>query len=348
MLQCPPFQASRYKYLQGKTPYFFALNLRNSLEVLPQLLGSIIEAIRFLGPKHCTLSIVEGNSKDGTAEVLAVLQNLLPRLNIRVNFNLNNPIDPHAEKSLTGAERFSALAELRNLAIEPLFPTAGQVRSDAKDATVIFINDVLPCPDDFLELIHQRYHQEADMACAMDWTEGNPPAFYDTYVTRTMSGDLIFPINPISFYERKFDFLFGEPIGKARLERHVPLQVFSCWNGAVAFTAKPVVEGKVRFRASRENERGECRHSECQLLCKDLWWEGYGRIMMVPSVNVAYDLKTARAVRQIQGSTSSWVEKEKDDGWEDDKIKWLPPPDLVKCMPDFDQQTWRPWNETLL
>lgn len=337
---------SRYRYLRGKAPYFFALNLRNNLEVLPQLLGTIIAAIRFLGHQHCTLSIVEGNSHDGTAEVLAALQTFLPRLKIRTNFNLNNPINPHAEDNLTGASRFSALAELRNLAIEPLFPTSGQVRSDAKDATVIFINDVVPCLDDILELIHQRYHQEADMACAMDWSL-DPPAFYDTYVTRAINGDTILPIEPNNHWIHRSKLFWNERAGKTRMERGSPLQVFSCWNGAVAFTARPVVEGKVKFRASQESEKGECRHSECQLLCKDMWWTGYGKIMIVPSVNLAYNLKEGRVVKQTKGFVSSWVEKEKAGGWKEDKIEWLPPPDMVKCMPNFFQQSWRAWNETL-
>ncbi|EAQ84571.1 hypothetical protein CHGG_08585 [Chaetomium globosum CBS 148.51] len=77
-LKCPPFNASRYEHLKinpsssttsSSDPpihYFFALNLRNCLPILPRLLSSILEAIRFLGPSHCALSIVEGNSPDGT------------------------------------------------------------------------------------------------------------------------------------------------------------------------------------------------------------------------------------------------------------------------------------------
>lgn len=34
---------------------------------------------------------------------------------------------------------------------------------------------------------------------------------------------------------------------------------------------------------------GECSASECSLICNDYWEAGYGRIMMVPRVKLAYD-----------------------------------------------------------
>ena len=34
---------------------------------------------------------------------------------------------------------------------------------------------------------------------------------------------------------------------------------------------------------------GECSASECSLICNDYWSAGYGRIMMVPRVKLAYD-----------------------------------------------------------
>jgi alpha-1,3-mannosyltransferase len=34
---------------------------------------------------------------------------------------------------------------------------------------------------------------------------------------------------------------------------------------------------------------GECSASECSLICNDYWDAGYGRILMVPRVKLAYD-----------------------------------------------------------
>ena len=78
-LQCPTPTPKRYGYLQvnhtdskadGQIKYFFALNLRQCIGILPRLMGSIVETVRFLGPENCALSIVEGNSDDGTLEIL--------------------------------------------------------------------------------------------------------------------------------------------------------------------------------------------------------------------------------------------------------------------------------------
>ncbi|MDF2435291.1 MAG: alpha,3-mannosyltransferase, partial [Mucilaginibacter sp.] len=100
-LNCPQPDTSRYDYLKPTGPvgsqvqYFFALNLKECLPLLPRLLGSIVAAIRYLGPEHCALSIVEGNSPDGTAEVLSALQPEMDRLlGGRAYFVLSNAINP--------------------------------------------------------------------------------------------------------------------------------------------------------------------------------------------------------------------------------------------------------------
>jgi alpha-1,3-mannosyltransferase len=164
-LECPVPDSSRYHYLRVSEEsnrdairYFVALSLRECLPLLPTLLGGIIETIRFLGPKHCALSIVEGNSPDGTAEVLAALQENLGDWT-NTHFILNNSINP-LEK-----DRFPTLAKLRNMALAPVFKNPDRYLN----ATILFINDVAICAEDPLELFHQRVLQEADMTCAMDW-----------------------------------------------------------------------------------------------------------------------------------------------------------------------------------
>ena len=48
-----------------------------------------------------------------------------------------------------------------------------------------FLNDIIPCEDDILELLDQMKIQEADMVCSMDWKEtGN--LFYDVWVASGM------------------------------------------------------------------------------------------------------------------------------------------------------------------
>lgn len=41
----------------------------------------------------------------------------------------------------------------------------------------------------------------------------------------------------------------------------------------------------VRFRRS-DLMKGECAASECGLLCSDYWKEGFGKVQVVPSVQV--------------------------------------------------------------
>ena len=349
-LKCPPFNVSRYEYLQTAPSYsstdpplryFFALNLRNCLPVLPRLLASILQAILFLGPSHCALSIVEGNSPDGTAELLAALEPSLTTLGIRTHFALNTTPNPLAP----GADRFSTLAHLRNLALLPL--TTNPTDYHPADTTVAFINDVALCPDDILELLHQKTQQKADMACALDWTGGPPagPVFYDVYVARAANGDLFFDVPPDTVsWARAGELFWNEPVARERYERRESFQVFACWNGAVVFTARPLVQGRVGFRGARR-DRGECHAGEPQLFCKDLWREGYGRIMVVPTVSLEYDEDAGAAVKGLRGFTAALVAEETG---RETGIEWMPPPDLVKCMPTFNDQSWRPWNETLV
>ncbi|KAI1487129.1 alpha-1,3-mannosyltransferase CMT1 [Biscogniauxia mediterranea] len=378
-LECPPPDINRYGYLNVTSSnatwppalkYFFAIDLRQSIEVIPRLLGSVVEVIRLLGPPTCALSIVEGNSDDGTREILHALRGELAALGIAY-FVRSSAVDPS-----TG-ERIAKLAQLRNLALAPLVrPStvpmlAARAATDpvpAADAstTVVFLNDVAACAADILELVHQRAFQGAHMTCAMDWTYVGPnPTFYDVWVARTLSGDLFFDIPAVdSSWDKAWNLFWNDFQAQQRFRRMLPFQVYACWNGAVAFGAAPILEdsadndgeeerrkgkgvkgekgGKIEFRASRE---GECYAGEPTLFCKDLWWHGFGRIAVVPSVNLEYSNEAAEKIKDLKGHTSQWTARE---NIQDMKIEWEDePPDMVKCMPDFGDQSWRPWNETL-
>ncbi|KAK8138330.1 alpha-1-3-mannosyltransferase CMT1 [Apiospora sp. TS-2023a] len=349
-IQCPTPDPTRYKYLKGritrrpKVQYHFALNLRQCLKMLPQLLGSVVEAMRFLDPEQCALSIVEGNSEDGTPEVLAALQKEIEKfMGDRLRIVLGDNIDPISLGSPGGA-RFSRLAELRNMALQPLVQNTERY---AEDATVIFLNDVAICTEDILELVHQRRSLRADMTCAMDWMMGDDgrALFYDSYIARAANGDLFFDIPPeTGSFGHGVDGLFwNEPVARTRLEAHLPFQVFSCWNGAVSFAAKPVMERKLAFRVSRE-ELGRCYGGEPQNFCKDMAFQGYGKVATVPSVNLEYSIEKGDMLKKAKGFASSLVEADS----AKENISWQLPPDQVKCMPTFDNQYWRPWNDTLI
>lgn len=133
-----------------------------------------------------------------------------------------------------------------------------------------------------------------------------------------------------------------DPETKARFNEHLPFQVFSCWNGAVTFSAEPFLLDKVAFRAINP---GECYSGEPELLCKDFWYKGYGKIAVVPSVSLEYTDESGMRVKASKGYTSEWVDVEYD---ERSYINWNSnPPDQVKCLDVFESKEWRPWNETL-
>ncbi|KAI1077919.1 alpha-1,3-mannosyltransferase CMT1 [Whalleya microplaca] len=358
-LECPAPNGTRYEYLKADvndvTPpelkYYFALDLRQSIEVIPRLLGSIVEAVQFLGPRACALSIVEGNSDDGTREVLQALRPGLEALNLTYHM-ATSELDP----ATAGSGRIVKLAQLRNQALAPLLASPPPAPSSPPvpnaNTTVIFLNDVALCAEDILELVHQRAFQGADMTCAMDWTYvGRDPTFYDVWVARTLGGDLFFDIPPGGSWDSAWNLFWNDAGTKARYGAMLPFQVYACWNGAVAFGAAPVLEqegekkegpGRIEFRASRD---GECYAGEPTLFCKDLWWSGRGRIAVVPSVNLEYSNEAAGKIKDLKGYTSKWTERGDE---EKTKIEWVDePPDMVACMPGLGDKSWRPWNETL-
>jgi alpha-1,3-mannosyltransferase len=346
-LSCPVPASGRYDYLRAMTApaitalpnalehpkYFFALNLHQSVHLLPRLLGSIFETIQFLNPQNCVLSIVEGRSTDGTFEVLSTLGKEMERMGLKYFFK-SSDINPKERDR----DRISSLAELRNQALQPLMQNPGLYPSDS---TIIFINDVSLCMEDILELIHQRVYQNADMTCAMDWIfEGT--SFYDVWIGRTMVGDQFFEIPQSGSWEFAQNLFWNCPETRALQDAHFPYQVFSCWNGATAFTAKPLLEGLIKFRS---NYPGECLMGEPIHFCKDLWHMGYGKIAVIPSVNVGYD--ELSHVKSRHGYVSDLVQQEKT-GVGSMLIKWKrKPPELIKCVSSYQHPSWVPSDEAL-
>ncbi|PKS11687.1 hypothetical protein jhhlp_001675 [Lomentospora prolificans] len=334
-LSCPAVNENRYRYLipnQSTPPtYFFALNLINVTPLLPRLMGSIVEVLRFLGPHNCVISIVEGHSKDGTMEILEALGPEIRKLGASYHF-LRSEITPN------DGHRIARLAQLRNLALEPLL---NNTASFVDNPTIIFLNDVAICSEDILELIHQRRHIGADMTCGMDWSHiKRYPTFYDVWVSRSITGNSFFYIDPTDIsWDHAHLLFFDDPESSQRYDDHRPVQVFACWNGGVVFGAQ-VLQNGIRFRDGHE---GECRMGEPTYFCRDLWKKGYGRIAVVPTVNLEYDNRHGAWVKKKKGYVSDLV-KDDDDGTRD-LLDWRGPPEDVLCMPGWDRQSWVPWDE---
>lgn len=331
---CPAINSHRYLHLsqpKSKPRWFFALDLFQSIQILEQLLSSIVQATNFLGPENCVVSIVEGRSTDGTYETLNSLQKELQSLGVQYYLQCVD-IDPTSPDG----DRILALAQLRNYALLPLIANPKEYDPDTR---IIFINDVALCTEDILELLHQGVVLDADMTCAFDWIGG---CFYDVWISRTMVGDIFFEIPQSSSWEFAGNLFWNHEASRKSYSKGHPFQVFSCWNGAVAMVGKPFLEGKIKFRSSVE---GECRLGEPVHLAKDLWNLGYGKIAVVPSVNVAYTLEGSAQTKKDHGTVSSWVEKEEEDAH---KIEWIKrPPGQIKCFVDWSHPSWEPWDQGL-
>ncbi|KAK7417093.1 hypothetical protein QQZ08_011752 [Neonectria magnoliae] len=309
--------------------FYFALDLRSCLNIPPRLLGSIIEAVRFLGPERCALSIVEGNSPDGTADVLVALRPFLDRLDLTYFYN-SSTINP------AKGNRIHKLAELRNLALQPLFDNSDRV---SESTAVLFLNDVAACTEYLLELALQRRTLGADMTCAMDWTyAGQDPTFLDVWVARTLAGDS-FEVPPDGNWNSAWNLFWNDPSTSSRYHDNLPFQVLSCWNGATAIGAAPLLDD-LRFRETHGGKDGECAQGEPQIFCKKMWFRGYRKIAVVPTVNLEYSDERAEQIKQLKGHTPDLA---RNHGEEENRIVWvLEPPEKVRCVPTWDNQFWRP------
>jgi alpha-1,3-mannosyltransferase len=201
--------------------------------------------------------------------------------------------------------RISALASLRSLALEPLVNNSSQY---SLDTAVIVLNDIVICMDDILELVHQRIFQTTDMTCAMDWSDIDPnPIFYDTWIARAINGATFWEIPSDEGWRFASNLFWNHPISRQRFDEHQTLQVFACWNGAVVFTAKPIIRKKIKLRKSKPSE---CFPGEPRLFCKDLWMEGYSRTAVVLAVNLDYSDKSAQKAKRLHGYVSEVVNGE--------------------------------------
>lgn len=79
-----------------------------------------------------------------------------------------------------------------------------------------------------------------------------------------------------------------------------------------------------------------------------MWHLGYGRIAVIPSINLEYTDEAARKIKSTKGYVSRWVESEGDNDMPL-QIEWeSSAPPLVKCIPaGWSSQIWVPWDEQL-
>ncbi|GAA5914668.1 hypothetical protein JCM6882_003597 [Rhodosporidiobolus microsporus] len=341
-LDANPTLFARYSPLRGVAsspsharsgPTFFALNLYNSQHVLPSLSRTLLTLSSFLGPETVHISIFENGSTDNTTVALAHLAAALSALGTP-----HTIVSDPRKTDWKHFDRIETLAMYRNIALDPLNQAPLNGTNAPQD--IVFINDVFVCPADALELVSQRKAQDADAACALDWQPNSGTAawwdtkvrMYDSWVARSLTGRVL--RNRVDLFQEWRDGTKtvwdrqGEEYSRARYEKGVPIPVYSCWNGMVAFTARPFTSSSiaprydpaspesstkswtrptpsvigdepVRFRAGRKSE-GECAASECKIIARDFWNRGFDRWMIVPTVRTTYDEPTYSHRRLVE------------------------------------------------
>ena len=351
-MQCPQPKQGRYDHLMRAAPiipsrafrlflpkpkYFFALDLWQVEELLPTLLSALYETIAFLGPENCVVSIVEGRSIDGTIDILRDFKNVLEEIGTKYHLT-HNSIDPKDPEN----DRIASLSGLRNQALRPL---VDHPKDHALDTIVTFINDIWTCAEDILEMLHQHVTQGADQMCGMDWFEAD--SFYDTWIARGMNGDTFFEISQDAQWTYAYNMFWNDKGVRERFDKMKPFQVFSCWNGITTLNAQPFLKKLVKFHRA-EAEKGECYEGEPTVLARDFWSYGYGKIGVVPTVNVGYRaLEEGAATKEVFGTVSKNLDIAAENADLSETIAWQrEPPGQIKCFlhegsnPVFTDTRW--------
>lgn len=156
-----PVFAKRKNGQNAQHKYFFAINLYNSFDVIPDLFANMFRVAAIVGYENVFVSIYENGSNDQTKALLKIFDSLTRSVGLRVVIRTS-----HRRRGQF-VHRIEYLAEVRNAALRPLY----ELRDSEGEFfdSIIFMNDVLPCVDDLLELIWQSRRQNAGITCAADY-----------------------------------------------------------------------------------------------------------------------------------------------------------------------------------
>ena len=378
----------------------FALNLRNSEGIIPAQAVSLLEAISYLLPKNKVyVSIYENDSNDKTRRLLSDLGAALQAVGVdglwMRSSNMRSAFDTK--------DRIVMLAEIRNLALAPLMPYAS---SDTDNGTLLFLNDVVTCTSDILELVHQQRLHNAGMAFGTDWIivdrnvrkgEANyldpndsrydpnnrlkniVPRFYDVWVGRGISGNMIYPWEQPGGYHPMSDnetwvadaYLPENKTVHQRWLNGLAIPVYSGWGGMAAFDASLFTHEHLRFRSSvlsgwtGGSQAGalgawgrlvssdgylesDCPGaSECEYIARDIWHlRGRdARVVLASQTRTTYSMPDWSIASQYAPVTR----REGPDYEDEDAIDWseVSMPHRVDCVAtrDAEGQRLEPWND---
>jgi hypothetical protein len=274
-LASSPVNKTRYNGLQSVSRhirYFFAVNLLDCPPMLPILFGTIVQTIEYLKAESCALSIVETCPQDSTRPLLRELRAKIESLGTAFY---------HRKSSLVAGDgrhdRIATLAKLRSRALDPIL----RVPSLFKLATIVFVNDLIRCGNDLLEILYQQAQLKADITCTMDWIH-NGILYYDIWAARGLSDNRLTKVSQESSRRFGRDLFWSASSTQKRFAFHKSFQVHAYCNGIATLDANPVLRENIRFQAADEDE-------SYNLFCKDFWKRIYTKIQIVRSVNVPYN-----------------------------------------------------------
>ncbi|KAJ7157239.1 cryptococcal mannosyltransferase 1-domain-containing protein [Mycena filopes] len=207
-------------YYNG-TKVFVAVMFNNNIDILPYWIKEFTKVIHYLGTDNVFISVVEGNSWDGTAELLDEWKGTLDGLGVSHRILTRDNTVPRPP----GRDRIDFLSAARNLALEPLVQHGGY-------EVVVFSNDILIEAESVVELLKTK-NGEWDMVCGLDMGRWG---LYDAWVVRDRLGRLVSSLWPY----------FLEDAGMQAVMEDEPAPVFACWNGIVTFRADPVLPPALR------------------------------------------------------------------------------------------------------
>lgn len=305
--------------------FFIAACLHQSQAVLPHWNAELIRLVVALqrsepagSISNVFVSVYESGSTDLTGDYLEALDSHLEFLGV-----------PHRVErgSLVrgSRNRIDFLAEVRNKALEPLYMGHGIYDQ------VVWLNDVFFCADGILQLTYQalpihRGGLGADAVCGMDYSLFDDPrqgpssqcGFYDIWVAHDIAGG-------------NFEIMTKHQ------DKTAPFQVFSCWNGMVTFNAQMFQKQGLSFRRNQW-QLGECSVSETELLMRDMWKVGHGKIVVVPSAASAYEpMAFDHCARHKQPIDFHHVDQH--------TFIFQPAPDQVSCCPLQENATYVDFRE---
>lgn len=342
-----------------------AIDLRDSGEVIPTQAVALLTAVaHLLTYNRVYVSIFENGSEDNTRELLSDLAAALEAMGVDGLWVYTSQMT----SKLDLGNRIMMLSEFRNLALAPLISHA---RSARGATTLIFLNDVVTCASDLLELVHQQRLQKADMVMGMDWgvvdrESGKQPKarLYDMWVARGINGELCYPFEHNAGYSPLAEsgnwvtdaFSTQSEDVRRRWRHGLPLPVYSGWGGMAAFDATLFTKEHLRFRSSiRSGWTGgsstgalgdwgrligtsgylesDCPGaSECEYICRDIWNLRHGKARIL----LVPQVRTSYTVEEweIVKDQVPAMERNETDSAVEDLVDWtnVRIPEQVACV----------------